>query len=120
MVTKGYGLTIDEIDWSCPADLEPYAKAHNMEIKEHDSVMHVMGLYNKLAFEVVMAHFGANLNGKRSKEKYIDKPLMQLAEQEQYKKKEDRAEYKGMTQEEKQKAELSKAIDYFNSLKARF
>lgn len=120
MVTKGYGLTIDDIDWSCPTDLEPYAKAHDMEIREKDSMMHEMGLYNKLAFEVVMAHFSAQLAGKRSKEKYIDKPIMQMVEEEQYRQKEDRAEYKGMTQEEKQKAELNKAIDYFNSLKARF
>ena len=120
MVTKGYGLSVDDIDWSCPADLEPYAKAYNLETREKDTLMHTMGLYNKIAYEVVMAHFGAGLAGKKCNEKYIEKPFMQKSEEEEYKKNQDRKEYKGMTKEEKEKAELNKAIAYFDSLKARF
>lgn len=37
MVTKGYGFSVDDIDWSCPADLEPYEKAYEMERRERDS-----------------------------------------------------------------------------------
>lgn len=78
MVTKGYGFTVDDIDWSCPADLEPYAKAHNLELMERDAQMHSMGKYNEIAFSVVMAHFGAGLAGKDSQAEYIEKPFMQM------------------------------------------
>lgn len=77
MVTKGYGFTVDDIDWSSPADLESYEKAHKMEIENFDMQMYCMGMYNKLAYEVVMAHFGAGLAGKRSNAKYINKPFLQ-------------------------------------------
>lgn len=76
-MTKGYGITVEEIDWSCPADLEPYAKAKNLEMREIDAYMHSMGFYNNIAFEVVMSHFGAGLAGKKSDAKYIEHPLMQ-------------------------------------------
>lgn len=78
MVTKGYGFSVEDIDWSCPADLEPYAKAHSLELKERDSQMYSMGLYNKIAFSVVMAHFGAGLAGKDSQAEYIESPFMQM------------------------------------------
>lgn len=78
MVTKGYGFTVEDIDWSCPADLEPYAKAHNLELTERDAQMYNMGKYVEIAFSVVMAHFGAGLAGKDSKAEYIEKPFMQM------------------------------------------
>jgi hypothetical protein len=77
-ITKGYGFSVDDIGWSCPKDLEPYAKAHNEEYKENDYLMHTMGLYCNIAFEVVMAQFGAGLSGKKSKAKYIEKPFHEL------------------------------------------
>lgn len=120
MVTKGYGLTVEDIDWSCPSDLEPYSKAHKEEIKEVDSLLYSMGLYNKMAYEVVMAHFGAGLAGKTSRAKYIEAPFLENSEKEEYRKNQDRKEYKGMTQEEKQKAEWNMAKSYFDSLASRF
>ena len=120
MVTKGYGFTVEDIDWSCPADLEPYNKAYSIELREKDALMHTMGRYNKIAFDVVMAHFGSGLAGKTCNEKYIDKPFMQMVDEEKYKENHDRKEYKGMTKDEKEKAELEKAITYFNSLSERF
>lgn len=80
MVTKGYGFAVDDIDWSCPADLEPYAKAHKIEMQEKDSGMYFMGAYNKIAFEVVMAHFGAGLAGKKSDAEYPKEPFMMKSE----------------------------------------
>lgn len=119
-MTRGYGFSVEDIDWSCPADLEPYSKAKEVENKHTDNNLYIMGLYSKLAFEVVMSHFGAGLSGKQSHAKYIEKPLSEIAEERKYKEMQDRKEYKGLTEEEKQKSELNKAIDYFNSLKARF
>ncbi len=78
-MTKGFGFTVDDIDRSCPADLEPYAKAHKLEMMERDAQMHSMGAYNKIAYEVVMSHFGAGLSGKKSSAKYIEEPFMELA-----------------------------------------
>lgn len=75
MVTKGYGLTVDDIDWSCPADLEPYAKAHNIETVEQDNLMWAWwGNYGLSAVSVAVEH---NLEGQKAKSKYIEKPMLQ-------------------------------------------
>lgn len=75
MVTKGYGLTVHDIDWSCPADLEPYAKAHNLEVKENDAIIHaVCGSYVLSAVSVAVEHC---LAGKKAKSQYIKQPILQ-------------------------------------------
>lgn len=81
-----------DIDWSCPSDLEPYAKAHNLEEREIDSRLYNMGIYNKIAYEVVMSHFGAGIAGKRSSAKYIEEPLLRIMDKN-----------KPLTKEEKQR-----------------
>lgn len=74
MVTKGYGFTVDDIDWSSPADLEPYAKAHNTEIAEHDSIIHAWcGNYILSAVSVAIEHC---LAGRKAKSKYIEEPIL--------------------------------------------
>lgn len=81
MVTKGYGFTVDDIDWSCPADLEPYAKAHKLEAMENDSIIHAAcGSYVLSAVSVAVEHC---LAGRKAKSKYIDKPIMQEINQKQ-------------------------------------
>lgn len=117
MVTKGYRLTIDDIDWSCPADLEPYAKAYELEMRHQDSLMYMMGMYNLSAVTVAVER---NLAGRKSRAKYLEKPIFELAKEKEYEKKNDRPEYDGMSAEEKQKAELERAKNYFNSLMKRF
>ena len=118
MVTKGYGITVDDIDNSCPADLEPYAKAYKLAEKYEDTKMWVYcGNYILNAVAVAIEN---NLAGKKSKLKYMNKSILQEVEENELHKNNDRAEYRGMSNEEKQKAELQKAINYFNSLKARF
>lgn len=117
MVTKGYGFTVNDIDWSCPADLEPYEKAHNMQLREQDTFAHaICGKYVLSSLTVAIEH----IFSKNAKTKYVDKPILQEAEDREYERKQDRKEYKGLTDEEKQKAELEKAKAYFNSLIARF
>ncbi len=80
MVTKGYGFTVDDIDWSCPADLEPYAKARKVEVMENDRIIHaVCGNYVLSAVSVAVEHC---LAGKKAKSEYIKKPILQGAGQE--------------------------------------
>ena len=117
MVTKNYGFTVDDIDWSCPADLEPYAKAHEKEIKEKDNLMWQMGLYVQSAVATAIEH---NFAGKKAKSEYLKHPIHEMIEEEELKNNQDRREYKGMTDKEKQKAEWEKAKSYFNMLATRF
>lgn len=63
---------MDNIDWSCPADLEPYAKAYRMQLQQQDSQLHIMGMYVLSAVSVAIER---NFS-KRAKGKYIEKPLL--------------------------------------------
>ena len=55
MVTKGYGFTVDDIDWSSPADLKPYEKAHKLEMTEQDNLMYMwFGSYALSAVSVLL------------------------------------------------------------------
>lgn len=74
MVTKGYGFSIHDIDWSCPADLEPYSKAYELECKVRDEEMWRMGIYVQSGTSVAIEH---NLAGKKAKSEYIKRPLLQ-------------------------------------------
>lgn len=73
MVTKGYGFTVEDIDWSCPADLEPYAKAHKLEMKEMDAQLYDMGIY---AMSAVAVAIERNFS-KKPKGKYIERPFLE-------------------------------------------
>ena len=80
MVTKGYGLTVNDIDWSCPADLEPYAKAHKQEIMEQDGLMHAWwGAYGLSAVSVAVEHC---LAGRKARSKYIKEPVLAKLEEQ--------------------------------------
>ena len=73
MVTKGYGFTVEDIDWSSPSDLEPYGKAHKLEITEKDSIFHaVCGSYVLSAVSVAIEHC---LSGQKAKSEYIKEPM---------------------------------------------
>ena len=94
MVTKGYGLTIDDIDWSCPAELEPYKKAYAIEQKELDVQNWSLGLYYYHAACAATHNAIMNAFGKHGDAKYLEMPLLS-----------DRmAENKELSDEEKQKA----------------
>lgn len=80
MITKGYGFTVDDIDWSCPADLEPYAKAHNIELKEKDNMMYAW--YGEYALSACYVAIDRALHGKKSKAEYVKKTFMQMAEED--------------------------------------
>lgn len=94
MVTKGYGLTADDIDWSCPAELEPYKKAYIIEQNERDVQAWSLGLYFYHASYAATRNAIMNAFGKRGDAKYLEKPLMS----------DSVAENKDLSEEEKQKA----------------
>lgn len=78
MVTKGYNFTVDDIDWSCPADLEPYAKAYNLEQKNTDNMAWLWwGNYGLSAVFVAVEHC---LAGKKAMSKYVENPILQKAQ----------------------------------------
>ena len=62
-----------------PAKLESFFKAHRIRRKMRDEEAWVNNAYTLRAFEVVMAHFGAGLSGKRSSAKYYEKPIFSEA-----------------------------------------
>ena len=96
MVTKGYGLSIHDIDQSCPADLEPYAKAHRLQLQEQDNQLYMMGMYVLSAVSVVVER---NLAGKKAKSEYIKEPILAKI-----------FENEGLTEEQIQEKEIKKAI----------
>lgn len=78
LCTKGYGFTVKDIDSSCPADLEPYAEAYKLEMKQRDREMWMWwGEYGLAATSVAVDHC---LNGRKAQSKYIDKPIIERAD----------------------------------------
>lgn len=93
LATKGYGLSVNDIDWSSPADMEPYLKAHREKLKEEDYLAWLANHYTLSAVSVAVEHCIA---GRKAKSKYIEKPLMQEIEEKQQ-------ENKPLTEEEKKR-----------------
>lgn len=79
LATKGYGLSVDDIDWSSPADMEPYLKAHKEELKEKDYLAWLSNQYTLSAVLVAVEHC---LVGRKAKSKYIKKPLLKELEEQ--------------------------------------
>ena len=69
-ITKGYGITIKDIDDSCPKDLEVYKKAHEKELIEKDALNHQLGFYTMSAVSTVVSNM---LHGKYE---YIKEPIL--------------------------------------------
>ena len=60
---------------SCPADLEPYRDAHNLEVREADNLAYAFcGNYVLSAVAVAVER---NLAGRKSKSKFVDSPMLQ-------------------------------------------
>lgn len=71
--TKGYGFTPETIDWSSPADMKPYLKAHEEELKEKDYLAWIQGRYTLSAVSVAVEHC---LAGRKAKSQYIKEPIL--------------------------------------------
>lgn len=71
-MTKGYGLSAHDIDWSCPADLEPYAEAHRLEKNMEDAGRWQLGQYITAAISCISP-----------KGKYPKKPMFQIEKEKE-------------------------------------
>ena len=71
MVTKGYGFSVDDIDWSSPSDLEPYGKAKQIEENAKDIGRWQLGQYISVA---IGSSFSKNC-------KYPEKPMFQMKDE---------------------------------------
>ena len=80
MVTKGYGFSLHDIDWSCPSDLEPYSKAHALERKEKDMLVHAW--FGSYGINSLCVALDKMLNGKKSTSEYIKEPIITKIEEE--------------------------------------
>lgn len=69
LATKGYGLSVDYIDWSSPAEMDPYLKAYKLKRNEKDVLQWQLGQYVAAAISCVLP-----------KEKYPKKPMFQIEE----------------------------------------
>ncbi len=105
-MTKGYGFTVDDIDWSSPSDLEPYSKAYKLHIQQQDYMAWIHNQYTLSAVSVAVEHC---LAGRKAKSRYIEKPLLEKIEQKN----------KPMTQEEIERQRLL-FISKMNVMKTNF
>lgn len=69
------GLEREFIDDSCPAELEPYVKAHKIKMHEIDSQNWQLGIYFMRAISVCF-------NFSNEKREYFDKPMLEQIEYE--------------------------------------
>lgn len=92
-------MTKHEFMKSKPIELVAYGKAHKLKQKIRDEELWLQGFYNYQALQVAFAHFGADLSGKKSDVKYLDKPITQYKDP-----------YEGLTQEEIDNIEIQKMI----------
>lgn len=79
VATKWYGLSVDDIDWSSPADMKPYLKMHKEELKEKDYLAWLSNQYTLSAVLVVIEHCFV---GRKAKSNYIKKPILQELEEQ--------------------------------------
>lgn len=72
-VTKGYGLTVEDINGMCPADLKAYQKAYEIAQKEQDT--YAWAMVGNYGISALLTVLDGVLNGKKAKNKYIEKPM---------------------------------------------
>jgi hypothetical protein len=74
------GVDEDKFWDSTPVEMEPYRKMDKLRLERNDYEMWVMGMYVTNAVTVAVSNA---LGGRKSKAKYLDKPILS-AEQEEY------------------------------------
>ena len=79
-IALALGVSEEKFWDSCPYDLKPYIKAQEITSRKNDENMWIQGMYFFNALSVVASHI---INGK-SREKYIEKPLLQKLQIEEH------------------------------------
>lgn len=80
LATKGYGFSVEDIDWSSPADMKPYLKAHKEELREKDTLNWYLGQYVMSALDSTVCNSWP-WRGKNSQpHSYIKKPILKTQE----------------------------------------
>lgn len=80
--TKGYGFSVEDIDWSSPADMEPYIKAHDEELKEKDYLMWLQGQYFVYALDATVCNSVFWRKKHENPHEYIKNPILQKETEE--------------------------------------
>lgn len=73
LATKGYGLSVGDIDMSSPADMKPYLKIYQMQMNQEDLRQWQLGQYITAAISCIFP-----------KGKYPKKPMFQIEEHEEH------------------------------------
>lgn len=74
------GVPEDKFWDSTSAELDPYRKMHEMRLEVMDAQMYQMGIYVQSAVHTAVSNV---LAGKKSKAKYLEKPIYQMARDEE-------------------------------------
>lgn len=90
------GVSEERIFDGTPNDLKPFLEAQKLKHKMHDEEAWTDNQYTMVAVSVALQKF---FFGKKSKAKYLEKPLYQIAEE----KRKDEEENKQLTEDDKKK-----------------
>ena len=91
---------------SCPKDLYPYDKAHELQLKEQDELQHIW--WGNYGISALIVAIDSYLNGKSSKSEYIKSPIMSKIFEEEY-----------IEEKETEEQEIKKAIEIEKQWMAR-
>ena len=74
------GVSEERVLDGTPKDLEPFLDSYKLKQKSRDEEMWRMNQYTMLAVSVAVSR---SLYGKKSKAKYLDKPILQIEEEKE-------------------------------------
>ena len=77
-MSKGYGLSVDDIDNSCPSDLQPYAESYKLERKIKDT--EAWTEWGNYGLSAILIALEKCLAGSKAKLKYFSHPIMSESE----------------------------------------
>lgn len=74
------GISYESFLRLTPKKLEIYAESYKWMLRDRDYENWLMGQYNMKAFSVVLDQVLAGMNKRKSKEKYFERPILEIAE----------------------------------------
>ena len=91
---------------SCPKDLYPYDKAHELQLKEQDELQYMW--WGNYGISALIVAIDSYLNSKSAKSEYIKSPIMSKMFEEEY-----------IAEKETEEQEIKKAIEIEKQRMAR-